>query len=120
MAEFGSDFRGWNSSYSDEPMPLKEMAERWRGLADESRSAGNSMADARAGTLGDCADELEKRVEETAAELMARSEHYRELAAEHHEKCEMEHIMLAREDQVMAEVYETCARLLTGEPKEGQ
>ncbi|MFY9765310.1 MAG: AMP-binding protein, partial [Mycobacterium sp.] len=27
--EFGMDFRGWNSSYTDEPIPLKEMAE-WR------------------------------------------------------------------------------------------
>ena len=27
--EFGSDFRGWNSSYTDEPIPLEEM-EEWR------------------------------------------------------------------------------------------
>ena len=26
VAEFGSDFRGWNSSYTDEPIPLEEMA----------------------------------------------------------------------------------------------
>jgi len=26
---FGSDFRGWNSSYTDDPIPLEEMAE-WR------------------------------------------------------------------------------------------
>nr|MDT0522331.1 AMP-binding protein [Streptomyces sp. DSM 41633] len=25
VAEFGSDFRGWNSSYTDEPIPLDEM-----------------------------------------------------------------------------------------------
>jgi hypothetical protein len=29
MAEFGSDFRGWNSSYTSEPIPLQEMQE-WR------------------------------------------------------------------------------------------
>ncbi|WP_131827734.1 non-ribosomal peptide synthetase, partial [Mycolicibacterium conceptionense] len=28
-AEFGNDFRGWNSSYTDEPIPLQEM-EEWR------------------------------------------------------------------------------------------
>ncbi|MDT5221721.1 MAG: hypothetical protein QOF15_3826, partial [Mycobacterium sp.] len=28
--EFGSDFRGWNSSYTGEPIPLEEMRE-WRG-----------------------------------------------------------------------------------------
>ncbi|AFM18252.1 non-ribosomal peptide synthase/amino acid adenylation enzyme [Mycolicibacterium chubuense NBB4] len=28
-SNFGSDFRGWNSSYSDSPIPLSEMAE-WR------------------------------------------------------------------------------------------
>ena len=27
--EFGSDFRGWHSSYTDEPIPLEQMAE-WR------------------------------------------------------------------------------------------
>ncbi|MED5814022.1 amino acid adenylation domain-containing protein, partial [Mycolicibacterium sp. 050232] len=27
--EFGNDFRGWNSSYTDEPIPLQEM-EEWR------------------------------------------------------------------------------------------
>ncbi|RAV13514.1 non-ribosomal peptide synthetase [Mycolicibacterium sp. GF69] len=27
--EFGSDFRGWNSSYTDEPIPLAEM-QQWR------------------------------------------------------------------------------------------
>lgn len=32
VAEFGSDFRGWNSSYTDEPIPLPEMAE-WRSTA---------------------------------------------------------------------------------------
>ena len=30
--EFGSDFRGWNSSYTGEPIPLPEMAE-WRSTA---------------------------------------------------------------------------------------
>ncbi|MDT5357461.1 MAG: hypothetical protein QOJ56_5993, partial [Mycobacterium sp.] len=29
MSGFGSDFRGWNSSYTDDPIPLEEMAE-WR------------------------------------------------------------------------------------------
>ena len=29
VAEFGSDFRGWNSSYTGEPIPLQEMQE-WR------------------------------------------------------------------------------------------
>ncbi|WP_457920631.1 amino acid adenylation domain-containing protein [Mycolicibacterium septicum] len=32
VAEFGSDFRGWNSSYTDEPIPLDEMRE-WRSGA---------------------------------------------------------------------------------------
>ncbi len=32
VAEFGNDFRGWNSSYTDEPIPLHEMAE-WRSAA---------------------------------------------------------------------------------------
>ncbi|MGW4101576.1 amino acid adenylation domain-containing protein, partial [Mycobacterium sp. NPDC004974] len=29
VVEFGNDFRGWNSSYTDDPIPLPEMAE-WR------------------------------------------------------------------------------------------
>ena len=29
VSGFGSDFRGWNSSYTDDPIPLEEMAE-WR------------------------------------------------------------------------------------------
>jgi acyl-CoA synthetase (AMP-forming)/AMP-acid ligase II len=29
---FGSDFRGWNSSYTDDPIPLEEMAECWRSV----------------------------------------------------------------------------------------
>ncbi|MDT5411888.1 MAG: hypothetical protein QOG14_4108, partial [Mycobacterium sp.] len=32
VAEFGSDFRGWNSSYTGEPIPLQEMQE-WRSAA---------------------------------------------------------------------------------------
>ncbi|MBP2455951.1 amino acid adenylation domain-containing protein [Mycolicibacterium lutetiense] len=32
VAEFGSDFRGWNSSYTSDPIPLDEM-EEWRSLA---------------------------------------------------------------------------------------
>ncbi|MGD1424872.1 amino acid adenylation domain-containing protein [Mycolicibacterium septicum] len=32
VAEFGSDFRGWNSSYTDEPIPLDQMRE-WRSGA---------------------------------------------------------------------------------------
>jgi amino acid adenylation domain-containing protein len=32
VAEFGSDFRGWNSSYTGEPIPLQEM-EEWRAAA---------------------------------------------------------------------------------------
>ncbi|MDH6199286.1 amino acid adenylation domain-containing protein/thioester reductase-like protein [Mycobacterium frederiksbergense] len=32
VAEFGSDFRGWNSSYTDEPIPLQQMQE-WRSAA---------------------------------------------------------------------------------------
>ncbi|MET4429281.1 amino acid adenylation domain-containing protein, partial [Mycolicibacterium sp. 624] len=37
-AEFGSDFRGWNSSYTDQPIPLHEMQE-WR-----SRTVDRIMA----------------------------------------------------------------------------
>ena len=29
MSGFGMDFRGWNSSYTGDPIPLEEMAE-WR------------------------------------------------------------------------------------------
>ncbi len=29
MSGFGMDFRGWNSSYTDDPIPLEEMVE-WR------------------------------------------------------------------------------------------
>ena len=32
VAEFGSDFRGWNSSYTGEPIPLQQMQE-WRSAA---------------------------------------------------------------------------------------
>ncbi|MGW4098909.1 amino acid adenylation domain-containing protein, partial [Mycobacterium sp. NPDC004974] len=32
VVEFGSDFRGWNSSYTGQPIPLPEMAE-WRATA---------------------------------------------------------------------------------------
>ncbi|MGE2722712.1 amino acid adenylation domain-containing protein, partial [Mycolicibacterium celeriflavum] len=31
-SSFGADFRGWNSSYSDDPIPLEEM-EEWRASA---------------------------------------------------------------------------------------
>ncbi|MHC9297516.1 amino acid adenylation domain-containing protein, partial [Mycobacterium sp. LTG2003] len=31
VAEFGSDFRGWNSSYTDDPIPLQQMQE-WRAV----------------------------------------------------------------------------------------
>ncbi|CAJ1495600.1 non-ribosomal peptide synthetase [[Mycobacterium] burgundiense] len=34
VAEFGSDFRGWNSSYTGQPIPLPQMQE-WRSAAVE-------------------------------------------------------------------------------------
>ncbi|WP_139333086.1 non-ribosomal peptide synthetase, partial [Mycobacterium sp. SP-6446] len=32
VGDFGKDFRGWNSSYTDDPIPLEEMVE-WRSAA---------------------------------------------------------------------------------------
>ncbi|WP_082684019.1 MULTISPECIES: non-ribosomal peptide synthetase [unclassified Mycobacterium] len=34
VSEFGSDFRGWNSSYTDEPIPLAEMEQWQSGTVD--------------------------------------------------------------------------------------
>ena len=45
--EFGMDFRGWNSSYTDDPIPLEEMVE-WR-----SATVDRILAFAAAARVGD-------------------------------------------------------------------
>ena len=46
-AEFGSDFRGWNSSYTGEPIPLPQMQE-WRSATVDRILALQAAAGARA------------------------------------------------------------------------
>ncbi|QIS10007.1 non-ribosomal peptide synthetase [Nocardia arthritidis] len=56
-AEFGEDFAGWNSSYTDKPIPLAEMRE-WRAAAVERvlstlpRKAGETDARCRVLEIG--------------------------------------------------------------------
>ncbi|MEU3597316.1 amino acid adenylation domain-containing protein [Streptomyces sp. NPDC006798] len=63
-AEFGEDFRGWNSSYTGEPIPLDEMRE-WRdaAVAGALRSAPRRILEIGVGSgllLGRIADRVDE------------------------------------------------------------